>query len=92
MALIFLTLFVVKEVGSSSTGSLVSQEALNVARALSTAAADEPSLPGLQAQISDLEQELRNTEFRLQFMFNQRAATLELIQSAKRLVEKLEKA
>lgn len=37
----------------------------------------------LAAQVSDLEQELRNIEFRLHFLFNQRNDTLDGLASAR---------
>jgi hypothetical protein len=44
----------------------------------------EPSSDGLKAHISDLETDLRNTEFRLQFLYHQRNSTLELLKAARR--------
>jgi hypothetical protein len=77
------------DAGPSET-KLVSQEALNVARTLASSPG-EPSLQALQTHVAELEKELQNLEFRLQFMYNQRVSVLDHLSSAKQLVEKLEK-
>jgi len=43
----------------------------------------DPSPRALQAHIADLEQELRDADFRLYFLFRQRLSTLESLQAAK---------
>ena len=48
----------------------------------------EPSNAALQAHIADLEQELKNQDFRLQYIFNQRSTTSSLLAAAKGQVEK----
>jgi len=43
----------------------------------------EPSYQTLVDQVSDLEQEMRNVEFRIHFLFNQRNDTLDALASAR---------
>jgi hypothetical protein len=58
---------------------------------VATATSGDPSPQALQAHIVELDRELRNIDFRLQFLYNQHISTLELLNSAKNLFEKLEK-
>jgi hypothetical protein len=51
----------------------------------------DPSSKALQAHIGDLEQDLRNTEFRLQFLYHLRTTTLDLLAAARRQLERLKK-
>jgi FAD synthase len=58
---------------------------------LSTNPTVQPSTAALEAHIAELEMDVRNAEFRLQFQFNQRKASLELLTNAKRQLERLKK-
>ena len=49
----------------------------------------EPSNAALQAHIADLEQELKNEDFRLQYIFSQRSTTSSLLAAAKGQLEKM---
>jgi len=63
---------------------LLSQEALDTVRGISEAApVSKPSLQALKTHLVDLEQELLDSDFRLQFMYNQRLATLELLNTVR---------
>jgi hypothetical protein len=46
-----------------------------------------PSQSVLQSYITELEQDLRDTEFRLQYLYNHRLSILRFIDSAKRQLE-----
>ena len=77
------------EGASSSETGLLSPEAHNaICSIVAGAPIQNPSLRALNAYLADLEQELRDEDFRLQFLFRQRLATLELINTAKSRIEK----
>lgn len=68
----------------------MSQEALDSISAIAAAGPDSsPSLQALQTHIADLEQEVRDADFRLHFLFRQRLATIELLNTARSRVERL---
>lgn len=74
---------------SSSETSLLSPEAHTVIRSIAAGSpVQNPSLQALTTHLADLEQELRDEDFRLQFLYRQRLATLELINTARSRVEK----
>jgi hypothetical protein len=75
-----------KEVSSSS--ALLSD---HVAQSIHTIIANtsEPSTTALQAHVSDLEQELKNQDFRLQFLYNQRVSISQLLATAKNQLDKM---
>jgi hypothetical protein len=60
-------------------------------QALAAAPAVEPSLIALQAHIYDLERDLRNTEFRLQYLYQERSSLLNLLSTAKQQADRLKK-
>ena len=51
----------------------------------------DPSPTALLAHIADLEQDVRNIEFRLQFLYHNRLSALDLLAIARRQAEKLKK-
>jgi hypothetical protein len=51
----------------------------------------EPSSIALQAHIFDMERDLRNTEFRLQYLYRERMSLLNLLASAKLQADRLKK-
>ena len=51
----------------------------------------EPTLEALQSYMSDLEREVRNFDFRLQYLYHSRTSTLNLLAEAKRQADKLKK-
>lgn len=68
----------------------MSAEAHSTIRNISASApVQNPSPQALFAHIGDLEQELRDADFRLQFLYRQRLAILELLTVAKGRAEKL---
>jgi hypothetical protein len=71
---------------TNSGGPLLPEAILNSVRSLS---APEPSSAALQAHISDLESELRTTEFRLHFLYHQRSSLIILITEAKKQLDQL---
>lgn len=75
----------------SVESSLLPRDTLDAIQTMSANLVTDPSLNALQAHISDLEQDLRNTEFRLQFLYHQRTTTLDLLAASKRQLEKLKK-
>jgi hypothetical protein len=50
-----------------------------------------PSLDVLNAHIADLRQDLRNFNFKLQYIYNQRQSTISLLHTARRQLDKLKK-
>lgn len=77
---------------SQSAGSTALPEVvLKTAQQIASGAALDPSPGGLQVHISDLETELRTTEFRLHFFYHQRANLLNMIAEAKQQLDKLNK-
>jgi hypothetical protein len=51
----------------------------------------EPTPEALQAYIIELESDIRNADFRLQYLYRQRQASTELLVSAKMQAEKYQK-
>jgi|GEM_PF-6776511 len=49
----------------------------------------EPSLVALRSHIASLEQEIRNNDFQLQFIFHQCTSTSALLAAAKKQLDKL---
>lgn len=84
------TAAVTTEGSSIAEASLLPQEALdNIAGVATSDSIPHPSLQALQSHQADLEQEVRDIDFRLHFMYRQRLATLELLNTAKDRVDKL---
>lgn len=71
---------------NNSGGSLLPEAVLNSVRSLPV---PEPSSAALQAHVSDLESELRTTEFRLHFLYHQRSSLITLITEAKKQLDQL---
>ena len=72
-----------------SEASLLPQEALdNIASSAASDLSIDPSMQALQANVADLEQEIRDLDFRLHFMYRQRQSTLALLNTAKSRAEK----
>jgi hypothetical protein len=61
----------------------------NITGALTSDSIQNPSSQALQAHFADLEQEVRDIDFRLHFMYRQRLSTLELLNAAKSRLDKL---
>ena len=63
----------------------------HVAQSIHTivANASEPSVTALEAHIADLEQELKNQDFRLQFFYNQCVSTSHLLGVAQGQLNKM---
>jgi hypothetical protein len=76
--------------GASSSGTgLMSQEVLhNISTIVAGSSSENPSSQALDAHIADLEQEVRDLDFRLYFLYRQRLAALELLSTAKSRAEK----
>ena len=51
----------------------------------------EPTLEALQSYMDDLEREVRNFDFRLQYLYHARSSTLDLFAEASRQADKLKK-
>lgn len=67
----------------------MSQEVLNsVGTIVAGSSTELPSLQALHTHIADIEQEVRDLDFRLHFLYRQRLAALELLGIAKSRAEK----
>lgn len=89
--LAFISLFLASALDRPSETGLLSQEALDTVRGIAEAVpSTKPSLQALTTHLSDLEQEVRDSDFRLQFMYNQRLATLALLKTVRDRIETLE--
>lgn len=75
---------------STGTNTLPAEVELSL-HGLAAAPAIEPSSTGLQSHIFDLEQDLRNAEFRLQYFYAQRTSLLNNLSAAKVQAERLKK-
>jgi hypothetical protein len=84
-------------IGSSSSSSVLEElgslpsDTLTSLNALAAGPSVEPSATALQTHMGDLEMELRNTEFRLQYLFQQRVSLLSLLSMAKSQANNLNK-
>lgn len=68
----------------------MSPEVLNsISTIVAGSSTEHPSLQALNAHIADIEQEVRDLDFRLHFLYRQRLAALELLSTAKSRAEKL---
>jgi hypothetical protein len=76
--------------GINETG-LLPADVASAIRSLSNGAATEPSPEALQAQVAELQRELRNTDFRLQFLYRTRTSTADLLAEAIKQVEQQSK-
>jgi len=84
------SLVVITEGTSTSGACLLPQEALDdISAIVATDAVNNPSVRALQTHIADLEQEVRDADFRLYFLYRQRLAHLEMLSTAKSRVEPL---
>ena len=72
----------------ASSGSLLPDHIAQSIRGI-VANVTEPSPSALQAHVADLEQELKNQDFRLQLIYNQRSTTSSLLAAAKGQLEKM---
>ena len=68
---------------------LLSDSALSDLGALSQAPASKPNAKALSGHIRELEFELHNLEFRLQYFYNQRSLTVQNLGIAKRQLDSL---
>ena len=73
---------------SSSSASVLPDHVSEDIRSIALQRFDPPPA-ALQAHIASLERELLNCEFQLQYLYNQRISTSELLSSAKRQLDKL---
>jgi len=68
----------------SENGNLLPRDALDNIVAISAAdSGNVPSLRALQTHVADLEQEIRDVDFRLHFLYRQRLANIEKLNAAK---------
>jgi len=67
----------------------LSSDALDTIRTLAAGPIAEASVDAIQAFIQDLEKELQNLEFRLQYFYHHRNLTLDAVATAKRQLERL---
>jgi hypothetical protein len=76
--------------GSKDAGeaSLLSETMASSIRDIAQGPSIEPSAEALQSHIAELQMDLRNTEFRLQFLYIHRTSLIETIINAKRQAEK----
>jgi hypothetical protein len=64
------------------------QETLDNIAGVAAESIQHPSLQALHSHLADLEQEVRDLDFRLHFMYRQRVSTLELVNTARGRIEK----
>jgi len=73
------------------SGSMFSKDTATAIRTIAQGPVPEPSSDALQAHITELEQDLRNVEFRLQFLYHQRTSTSDLLNTARRQADRVKK-
>lgn len=76
---------------ANGSNSLLSESIVQSLNQLSTGPPAQPSVRALESHIDDLEMDVKNAEFRLQFLYNQRKASIELLVNAKRQLERLKR-
>lgn len=73
--------------GDGKDSSLFPENVATTVRAIAQGKPIEPSPEALQALIAELESDVRNIEFRLQFLYFERKSALESLANAKRQSE-----
>lgn len=79
------------EAGGSFHGAPFDSEGTITVRNIAFGPNVEPTLEGIQSYINDLDHDLRNMDFRIQYLYHSRQETLKHIAGAKRLADKLKK-
>jgi hypothetical protein len=79
------------DAGGSFHGAPFDSEGTITVRNIAFGPNVEPTLEGIQSYINDLDRDLRNMDFRIQYLYHSRQETLQHIAGAKRLADKLKK-
>ena len=78
-----LSAVITASISSSEMGLLPRETLDSIAAIVAADSGADPSLKTLLSHIGDLEQEVRDADFRLHFLYRQRLATLSMLSTAK---------
>jgi len=76
--------------GQSTAEAILPQETALAIQSIVAGSTIEPTPEALQGYIAHLEEELRNTDFRLQFVYHERTSTSALLAEARRQAGRLQ--
>ena len=76
--------------GQSTAEALLPQETAVAIQSIVAGSTIEPTPEALQGYIAHLEEEMRNTDFRLQFLYHERTSTSTLLAESRRQAVRLQ--